>query len=180
MLQKPHLKEVIQAIYNIVVNYKCLKFFIQFGWSYIGVYLDQFIMLLQISEFTMVDRPWRQLLLKNNTAEGIKWQDNVSPHRHKSFMFRWPTYLTKSSWNEEELIMTSGLMIQPIIMQCQGSRSCSYVLFHPLSDQETRSKKREKSCRNPLPLTLKSVTLALNLWFYEGCFTLKIFFDQFN
>lgn len=59
--------------------------------------------------------------------------------------------------------MTPGLMIQPIIMRCQGSRSCGYVSFHPLSDQETRSKKREKSCRNPLPLTLKSVTLAFNL-----------------
>lgn len=32
----------------------------------------------------MVDkRLWSQLLLKNNMAEGIKWQDNVSTYKHK-------------------------------------------------------------------------------------------------
>ena len=63
--------------------------------------------------------------------------------------------------------MTPDLMMQPIIMQCKESESCSYVSFHPLSDQETEGAKRERNHAEihflQVPMTLKSVTLALNL-----------------
>lgn len=108
-----------------------------------------------------------QLLLKNNMVEGIKWQDNVSPHRHKSFVFLWPTYLTRRNLSEEKFIMTPGLMMQPIIMQCQGNRSYSYVCFIPcltrrLREQNEREVNHAEIHFLQVPLTLKSVTLALN------------------
>lgn len=43
-------------------------------------------------------------------------------------------------------------MMQPIIMQFQGSRSCGMFLFIPyLTRRLKEPKEREKLCRNPLP-----------------------------